>query len=304
MRTVKIGTRESRLAVLQAELLADYIRESCQGFQPELVAMKTTGDRILDRKLDEIGGKGLFVKELDRALREGSSDVSIHSLKDVPAEVPQDLPLLGYSRREDARDVLVLPKGTTTVQPALPLGCSSARRTIQLKKLFPGMEIKSIRGNVLTRLEKLDRGEYSGLVLAAAGLKRLGLEERISRYFSTEELLPAAGQGILAVQGRSGEAYGYLEGFFHADSTWCALAERSFIRTLDGGCSSPLAAYAVIENSGTLKLTGLYAAETSLEYQIGSIIGRKDEAEKLGRDLALTLRPLQSASCGKSLQCW
>lgn len=290
MQTVRIGTRESRLAVIQAEFLADYIRHSCEGLQPELVTMTTTGDKILDRKLDEIGGKGLFVKELDRALREGRSDVSVHSLKDVPVQVPEDLPLLGFSCREDVRDVLVLPKDTTILNSCLPLGCSSARRTIQLKKLFPQMEIKSIRGNVLTRLEKLDSGQYSGLVLAAAGLKRLGLEKRISRYFSTHELLPAAGQGILAVQGVRGGDYRYLEGFFDADSTWCALAERSFIRELDGGCSSPLAAYAVIETSRKLKLTGLYAKEDSQEYQIETVAGSKEEAERLGWELARKMK--------------
>ncbi len=286
MRTIRIGTRESRLAVIQAQFLADYIRRFVPGFCGELITMKTTGDKILDRKLDEIGGKGLFVRELDLALREGRSDVSVHSLKDVPAKIPEDLPLLGFSCREDVRDVLVLPKGTTALNPLLPLGCSSARRTIQLRKLFPQMEIKSIRGNVLTRLEKLDQGRFSALVLAAAGLKRLGLEERISRYFSTEELVPAAGQGILAVQGRLGEDYGYLAGFFDEDSTYCALAERSFIRTLDGGCSSPLAAYAVTDAQGKLRLTGLYAEEGSLEFCTDTVTGRREEAERLGRELA------------------
>lgn len=286
MRKIRIGTRESRLAVIQAQCLAEYIHCSCQELEPELVTMKTTGDRILDRTLDKIGGKGLFVKELDRALREGRSDLSVHSLKDVPMETPNDLPLLGFSRREDARDVLVLPSGAKELDPHLPLGCSSARRKIQLQRLFPEMEIKSVRGNVLTRLQKLDQGIYSGLVLAAAGLKRLGLTERISRFFSTEEILPAAGQGILAVQGRKGEDYSYLQGFFDVDSTWCALAERSFVRALDGGCSSPIAAYAVTEPGEMLHLTGLYAQEGSSEYQISTITGEKKNAEALGKELA------------------
>lgn len=309
MQNIKIGTRESRLAVIQAELLAEYIRSSCPGMEPKLVTMKTTGDKILNKTLDKIGGKGLFVKELDLALKEGRSDVSVHSLKDVPMEVSEKLPLLGFSKREDVRDVLVLPKGTTILKPDLPLGCSSARRTIQLRKLFPEMEVKSVRGNVLTRLEKLDRGEYSGLVLAAAGLKRLGMEERISRYFTTEEMIPAAGQGILAVQGRMGENYDYLKGFFDENSTLCALAERSFVRTLDGGCSSPIAAYAVIkqaEDTGDeekmgemaeadgkteiITLTGLYAQEGSMVYKTGTIAGAKEQAEQLGKMLAERLR--------------
>lgn len=289
MKTIKIGTRESRLAVIQAEMVADYIRENCTDIEPELVTMKTTGDKILNKTLDKIGGKGLFVKELDAALLEGRSNISVHSLKDMPMEVPKELPLLGFSKREDPRDVLVLPKGKTKLDKTLPLGCSSARRILQLKKLFPDMEVKSIRGNVLTRLEKLDRGEYSALILAAAGLKRLGLEERISRYFSTDEMIPAAGQGILAVQGRKGEDYSYLESFFDEESTWCALAERSFVRTLNGGCSSPIAAYAAVEN-GILKLTGLYAAEGSTSYVTGQIEGNPTEAETLGKNLAEQLK--------------
>lgn len=286
MQKIRIGTRESRLAVIQAQCLADYIRCSCKEMEPELVTMKTTGDRILDRTLDKIGGKGLFVKELDRALREQRSDLSVHSLKDVPMETPNDLPLLGFSKREDARDVLVLPKGVKELNLHLPLGCSSARRKIQLQRLFPEMEIKSIRGNVLTRLQKLDQGIYGGLVLAAAGLKRLGLTERICRFFSVEEILPAAGQGILAIQGREGEDYQYLQGFFDGDSTWCALAERSFVQALDGGCSSPIAAYAVTEPGEMLRLTGLYAQEGSTEYQIDTIVGKKAKAQDLGRVLA------------------
>lgn len=288
MKLIKIGTRESRLAVIQAEMVADYIRENCPDMEPELVTMKTTGDKILNKTLDKIGGKGLFVKELDAALLDRRSDISVHSLKDMPMEVSEELPLLGFSKREDPRDVLVLPKGKKELDKALPLGCSSARRILQLKKLFPDMEVKSIRGNVLTRLEKLDRGEYSALVLAAAGLKRLGLEERISRYFTTEEMIPAAGQGILAVQGRQGEDYSYLNGFYEEESTCCALAERSFVRSLNGGCSSPIAAYAVIENE-KLKLTGFYAAEESNVYVTSQIEGSPREAEQLGVRLAKEL---------------
>lgn len=302
MQVIKIGTRESRLAVVQAEVLAAYIRRFCKGKEAELVTMKTTGDKILDRTLDKVGGKGLFVKELDSALRKGSTDISVHSLKDVPMEVAGDLPILGVSAREDARDALVLPLGEAELNFAQPLGTSSPRRAMQLGRLFPQMEIKSVRGNVQTRLAKLDRGEYSGLVLAAAGLKRLGLEERISRYFTVEEMIPAAGQGILAIQGRQGEDYGYLEGFFDEKAAYCAAAERSFVRALGGGCSSPIAAYAKIvpagngtgaENSGgeeVLTLTGLYAREDGWEYKTASAAGKKEEAERLGEALAREIR--------------
>lgn len=289
MKVIKIGTRESRLAVIQAEMTADYIRKNCKELTPELVKMKTTGDKILNKTLDKIGGKGLFVKELDAALLEKRSDISVHSLKDVPMEVTQELPLLGFSKREDPRDVLVLPKGAENIDKTLPIGCSSARRIIQLRKLFPDIEVKSVRGNVLTRLEKLDRGEYGALILAAAGLKRLGLEERISRYFTTEEMIPAAGQGILAVQGRKGEDYSWLTEFFDEESTYCALAERSFVHTLNGGCSSPIAAYAVIEN-GKLQLTGLYAEEGSTVYVTGKIQGNPKDAAELGKKLAEQLK--------------
>ena len=177
MTEVIIGSRESKLAVLQSEMVKSYIeqknREENAGSEitVNILTMKTTGDIILDRTLDKVGGKGLFVKELDRALLDGKSNLSVHSLKDMPMEVPKELPLLAFSKREDPRDVLVLPEGVAELDPDKPLGCSSLRRTLQLKKLYPEMEVKSIRGNLQTRLRKLDEGEYSGLILAAAGLK-------------------------------------------------------------------------------------------------------------------------------------
>ena len=171
MKKVIIGSRESRLAVIQSEMVKKYIEEHSPEIQAEILTMKTTGDIILDRTLDKIGGKGLFVKELDKALMEKKSDLSVHSLKDMPMEVPEELPLVAYSKREDPRDVLVLPKGQETMDKRKPIGCSSLRRILQLKELFPDMEFKSVRGNVLTRLKKLDSGEYSALVLAAAGLR-------------------------------------------------------------------------------------------------------------------------------------
>ena len=251
MTKVIIGSRESKLAVLQSEMVKSYIEQnneenSGQKVLVDILTMKTTGDIILDRTLDKVGGKGLFVKELDRALLEGRSNLSVHSLKDMPMEVPEELPLLAFSKREDPRDVLVLPEGVTELNPDKPLGCSSLRRTLQLKKLYPEMEVKSIRGNLQTRLRKLDEGEYSGLILAAAGLKRLGLEKRISRYFTPDEMIPAAGQGILAVQGRKDQEYSYLDGYCDRDAWIAGSAERAYVRYLDGGCSSPVAAFAEI----------------------------------------------------------
>ena len=181
---IVIGSRESKLAVLQSEMVRDYIKEKNPDLEVEILTMKTTGDIILDRTLDKVGGKGLFVKELDKALIDGRSILSVHSLKDMPMEVPEELPLLAFSKREDPRDVLVLPEGASELDKSKPLGCSSLRRTLQLKKLYPDMDVRSIRGNLQTRLRKLDEGQYSALILAAAGLKRLGLESRINRYFT------------------------------------------------------------------------------------------------------------------------
>lgn len=242
-----IGSRESLLAVRQSELVLDYLREHFPQMQIELVTMKTTGDKILHKRLDEIGGKGLFVKELDQALREGRTDLSVHSLKDLPAEIPEDLPVIGFSVREDPRDVLVLPEGISDISEmdfSKPIGTSSRRRTLQAQELFPQAGFESVRGNVLTRLRKLDEGQYSAIILAAAGLRRLGLENRISRYFSTEEMIPSAGQGILALQGRKGVDYSCLDGFVSAQSAIAAAAERGFVSALGGGCTSPISAHA------------------------------------------------------------
>lgn len=291
MRKIVIGSRDSRLAVVQSEMVRDFILEKHPDMEVEILTMKTTGDKILDRTLDKIGGKGLFVKELDKALLDKRSNLSVHSLKDMPMETPEELPLVAFSRREDARDVLVLPEGETELNPEKPLGCSSLRRILQLKELYPDMECKSVRGNVQTRLRKLEEGQYSALVLAAAGLKRLGLSHRISRYFEPEEMIPAAGQGIMAVQGRAGEDISFLEGFQDADAACAALAERAFVKYLDGGCSSPVAAHAVVEE-GTLTLLGLYYEEETGNYQKGRIAGKTAEAESLGIALAKRLREI------------
>lgn len=289
MKKIVIGSRESKLAVVQSEQVVEFIQSNNVDMQVELLTMKTTGDIILDKTLDKVGGKGLFVKELDKALLEGRSDLSVHSLKDMPMEVPEELPIIAYSKREDPRDVLVLPKGIHTLDFTKPIGCSSFRRILQLKELYPNAQFKSIRGNVLTRLEKLDSGQYSGLVLAAAGLKRLGLEERITTYFEPEEMIPAAGQGILAVQGRKGKDYSYLKGYCDEESSYAAKAERAFVKFLNGGCSSPVAAYAILKEE-KLELRGLYYDEKTTLYKKGVIEGEKEQAEQLGIELAVRLR--------------
>lgn len=248
MRKIRVGSRESKLAVIQSQIVIERIKKYHPELEFELITMKTTGDKILDKTLDKIGGKGLFVKELDKALLNHEIDLAVHSLKDMPMGVNVKLPILAYSSREDAKDVLILPKGVTKLNSELPIGCSSLRRTLQLKKLYPHMQVKPVRGNVITRLAKLDSGEFSALILAAAGMKRLGLTERISKEFTIEEILPAAGQGILAIQGRQGEDYSFLSCVNDKESEIAAICERAFIRELNGGCTSPVAAFATVKD--------------------------------------------------------
>ena len=286
---LRIGSRESRLAVIQSQMVMELIAAAEPAAELELVTMKTTGDKILDKTLDKIGGKGVFVRELDQALRDGRADFTVHSLKDMPMEVPEDLPLAAFSSREDPRDVLVLPEGVTELEVSKPIGCSSRRRQLQLKKLFPDMDIQPVRGNVQTRLAKLEAGQFSALVLAAAGLKRLGLEGRISRYFTTDEILPAAGQGILVVQTRKGMDTQCLRLVQDEKTACCAKAERAFVRALDGGCSSPVAAHAVVEGE-KLTLTGFYVSPDERIQRKGSISGGLSEAETLGSTLARILK--------------
>lgn len=288
-RKIVVGSRESRLAVIQTNIIIDLIKKNNPEIEVELITMKTTGDKILNKTLDKIGGKGLFVKELDKALLDEKVDITIHSLKDMPMEISEDIPIVGYSKREDPRDVLILPLGKKDLEKDEPIGTSSFRRSLMIEKLYSEVKTDWIRGNLQTRLQKLDGGMFSGIVLAAAGIKRLGLEERISRYFSIDEMIPAAGQGVLAIQGRKGEDYSFLENINDKSSEIISLCERSFVRTLDGGCSSPVAAYGeVIGNE--IKLKGLYYNEESKNYIVKEAIGDIKEAETLGEKLALKLK--------------
>lgn len=288
-RKIIIGSRESKLAVIQTEMVKEYIETHCPDIQVDVLTMKTTGDVILDRTLDQVGGKGLFVKELDKALIDRRSDLSVHSLKDMPMEVSEELPLVAFSKREDPRDVLVLPEGETELKFDKPIGCSSKRRILQLQELYPQAKFATVRGNVLTRLRKLDEGNFSALILAAAGLKRLGLEHRIGRFLEPEEMIPAAGQGILGIQGRKEEDYGFLQTYDDPSARACALCERAFVRVLDGGCSSPVAAHARIRD-GQLLLLGLYYDEEDGGYLKGELTGLTDQPEQLGEQLALRLK--------------
>jgi hydroxymethylbilane synthase len=242
-----IATRESRLAMWQAEHVQALLGE--RGHTVELLGMTTKGDQILDRSLSKVGGKGLFVKELELALAEGRADLAVHSLKDVPMDIPAGFSLACVMQREDPRDALVsnryaslahLPQGAV-------VGTSSLRRTVLLRALRPDLQIEPLRGNLDTRLRKLDEGHYAAIVLAAAGLKRLGLGHRITRVFETEEMLPAAGQGALGIEilaNRQDLALA-LGALAHRE-TWLAVAaERAVSRAMGGSCSMPLAAHAV-----------------------------------------------------------
>ena len=238
---------------------------------------------------DPAGIKGLFTLELEQALLSGEIDLAVHSLKDVPMNTDSRLPIVAYSKRGDPRDALVLPVNSKTGSISGPIACSSARRRVQLNRLFPDITVVPVRGNVQTRLRKLDDGQLGALVLAASGLERLGLSGRVSRFFSAGDMVPSAGQGILACQGRAGEDYGYLDAVRDRDSEDMAAAERSFAAALGGGCALPVAANAVVAGD-KLTLTGLYANEGLGIYAKGVVSGPRDEARALGLKLAAALK--------------
>ena len=291
MRKIIVGSRESVLAVVQANMLIDSLKAAHPELEIELVTMKTTGDKILDRTLDKVGGKGLFVKELDAALLERRADITVHSLKDMPMEVSAELPLLCFSKREDPRDALVLPEGATELAPGAVIGSSSLRRALQLKAIFPDHEIAPIRGNLQTRLRKLDEGGYGALVLAAAGLKRMGLADRIGRYLEPDEVIPSAAQGVLAVQGRTDADSSLFDGFADSEVAVAVSAERAFVTRLDGGCSSPIAAHArLLEGGNRIELLGLYYDEEGQKAYRSHIEGAAVDAVELAYKLADDLR--------------
>lgn len=288
-RSIRVGSRDSRLAVCQAQIAMEKLQDRMPDADIRLLTMKTSGDRILDRSLELVGGKGLFVKELDCALLEGRCDLTVHSLKDMPMETREELPVLAVMAREDCRDALVLRKGLSQLPPDPVIGTSSRRRKLQGEILFPTAQFKNVRGNLQTRLKKLDSGEYDALILAAAGLIRLGLSDRISRFFSVEEMVPAAGQGILAVQGRREPGWEFVREISEPGAAVQALAERSFVSALNGGCTSPSAAVSWTEGE-TLHIRGFYWDEKTGECRVGTAQGKSDQAGQLGSELADALR--------------
>ncbi|MEO8302984.1 MAG: hydroxymethylbilane synthase [Betaproteobacteria bacterium] len=291
-RRITIATRESALAMWQAEHIRARLAARHPESSVELLGVTTQGDRVLDRPLADIGGKGLFIKELEVAMAEGRADLAVHSLKDVPMDMPEGFTLAAICEREDPRDAFVsnryldlagLPGGAR-------IGTSSLRREAQLRERDPLLAILPLRGNVNTRLRKLDEGQYDAIILAAAGLKRLGFAARIASLLDPEESLPAAGQGALAVECRTDrpEIIAALAPLADRDTTLTTIAERAFARALSGSCHTPLAAHAIFRH-GELWLRGLLASRDGSEVLRGdrsAAVGDVRAADALGQALA------------------
>ena len=286
---LRIATRKSALALWQAEHVAERLRQAHPGLRVELIGMVTRGDKILDSPLSKVGGKGLFVKELEQGLLAGRADLAVHSMKDVPVDFPDGLGLAAILAREDPRDAFV---SSHYPQPdALPagarVGTSSLRRQCQLAARYPGWDIRSLRGNVNSRLAKLDAGEYDAIILAAAGLKRLGLTERIASLLEPEFSLPAIGQGAIGVECRLDDARTReLVAALDDPATRIRVtAERAFNARLQGGCQVPIAGYAVLEDD-RLWLRGLVGEPDGSRIVAGEIHGPATAAAALGATLA------------------
>jgi hydroxymethylbilane synthase len=289
---VTIATRESALAMWQAH----HIRQQLQALYPQIeikiLGMTTTGDQILDKTLSKIGGKGLFVKELEQAMQEGRADIAVHSLKDVPMVMPEGFVLAAIGEREDPRDAFVSNqfKKLEELPPGSVVGTSSLRRQCQIQARFPSLKIESLRGNVQTRLRKLDEGQYAAIILAAAGLKRLGLGERITSLLPTEQSLPAVGQGAIGIECRAGrdDLIALLAPLNHPDTAARVTAERAMSRTLGGSCQVPLGGFAEIAD-GVLRLRGFVSSTDGVRVVRAEVSGQPVDAERIGKELAQRL---------------
>lgn len=296
MTNIVIATRESRLAMWQAEHVRALLQE--QGHAVSLLGMTTLGDRILDRSLSKVGGKGLFVKELELALEEGRADIAVHSLKDVPMDLPGGFALACVLEREDPRDALVSPRHASLddLPQGAVVGTSSLRRVVLLRALRPDLRIEPLRGNLDTRLRKLDEGQYDAIVLAAAGLKRLGLESRIQQTFEPDTMLPAAGQGALGIEVRADRAdLIELLAPLSCRTDWLATAaERAVSRAMGGSCSMPLAAHARWQAGGALRIDAAWGDPEGAEplVRVHTVAEAPDfaQAGALGDDAARMLR--------------
>ncbi|MDH5454503.1 MAG: hydroxymethylbilane synthase [Gammaproteobacteria bacterium] len=286
---IRIATRKSALALWQAEHVAALLAALPEIEDVELVPLSTRGDEILDRSLQKIGGKGLFIKELEVAMQAGEADIAVHSMKDVPAEMPAGFCLAAMLERANHADALVSPHGaqlSDLAQGAL-VGSSSLRRQAQLRMMRPDLRIEPLRGNVNTRLAKLDNGDYDAIILAAAGLERLRFDDRISQVFAPEEMLPAAAQGVVGIEclENATKLRKVLAQLNHARSVQTTLAERAIARVLQASCQSPVAAYAVIDGDA-LTVTALVAMPDGSRSIRDSVSGKAADAETLGEALA------------------
>ena len=287
-----IASRESRLAMWQAEHVRDRLAALYPACEIEILGMTTRGDQILDRALSKVGGKGLFVKELEVAMAEGRADIAVHSLKDVPMDLPEGFSLAAILEREDPRDAFVsneyssldeLPEGAI-------VGTSSLRRQALIAARFPHLVIHPLRGNLDTRLRKLDQGEYAAIILAAAGLKRLGLPERIRAFLPAEQSLPAAGQGAMAIEIASNrpELMEWLAPLDHLPTSQAVSAERSVSKAFGGSCQIPLAAFATVSDGNTF-LRAMVATPDGLRVASAEVHGKADAYMELGSQVVLAL---------------
>jgi hydroxymethylbilane synthase len=294
-RSLIIASRESALAMWQAEYIRDQLQNIHRGLKVSILGMSTQGDQILDVTLSKIGGKGLFVKELEQALQEGRADLAVHSMKDVPMMLPEGFSLPVIGEREDPRDAFLSNKYTylSELPPAAVIGTSSLRRESQLRARYPHLTIQPLRGNVGTRLRKLDESRYDAIILAAAGLIRLGLQHRITAYLSAEQSIPAVGQGALGIEILSGrdDLLTLLAPLNHPDTAACVRAERQVSRRLGGSCQVPLGAHG-IHKLGQLHLTGFVASPDGQEFVHDQVQGDASHPEALGDALSERLLAL------------
>jgi len=286
---IRIGTRKSKLALWQANYIASQLKKHYPDIQVELVKIVTKGDKILDVPLAKVGGKGLFVKEIEEAMLRNEIDIAVHSLKDVPTYFPEGLGLVAITEREDPRDAFLSVKYSSIdeMPEGAVLGTSSLRRKAQIMLKRGDLEIRDLRGNVDTRIRKLEEGQYDGIILAYAGLKRLGLEGKVRQVFEPDFMIPAVAQGFLGIEARldDEETRKIVSVLNHRESEIRAKAERAFLKTLEGGCQVPLAAYSEIDGD-KLKVTGFVSDLEGKRVFRDSMEGPPEEAERIGTALA------------------
>jgi hydroxymethylbilane synthase len=290
---IVIATRESVLALWQANFIRDRLTELYPQTEFSILGMTTHGDQILDKSLSKIGGKGLFIKELEQALEEGRADIAVHSMKDVPMDIPSGFALAAIAQREDPRDAFVSAgyAGLDKLPDGSIVGTSSLRRESQLRARFPHLRVQPLRGNVQTRLRKLDEGQFAAIILAAAGLKRLGLAHRITAFLSPELSLPAVGQGALGIECLAGrdDLFELVRPLHHLQTAQCVEAERAMSRTLGGSCQVPLGGFAEIAGK-VLRLRGFVASQDGTQIISDELSGERERGTDIGIQLAQNLK--------------